>query len=159
MILGDRITKGLIVVKYGHTQPLSRIRTIEAGHPEPDENGMAGANAVMAMAGDADDTTLVITLISGGGSALLPLPMRFDADGNQLDMESYVPGRSDEDDAVPFLTLSHKQAVTRELLRCGRISRRSTASVNTSPVSRGAACPPNCASVQPESHPFRCGGR
>ncbi len=119
MILGDRITKGLIVVKYGHTQPLSRIRTIEAGHPEPDENGMAGANAVMAMAGDADDTTLVITLISGGGSALLPLPMRFDADGNQLDMESYVPGRSDEDDAVPFLTLSHKQAVTRELLRCG----------------------------------------
>lgn len=101
-ILGDWITKGLIVVKYGHTAPLERVEVLEAGHPEPDGNGVRGAARIMELAGEADETTLVLTLISGGGSALLPLPMHVDAGGENIE-----------------LTLAHKQAVTRALLGCG----------------------------------------
>ncbi|MBW2175012.1 MAG: DUF4147 domain-containing protein, partial [Deltaproteobacteria bacterium] len=39
-ILGDRITDGLINVKYGHVAELSRVKLIEAGHPVPDEAGL-----------------------------------------------------------------------------------------------------------------------
>ena len=101
-ILGDRISRGLIVVKYGHTVPLRRVETIEAGHPEPDENGVRGASGLMDLAAEADARTLVITLISGGGSALLPLPLH-----------------SAAQDTPAALSLADKQAVTRALLRSG----------------------------------------
>ena len=101
-ILGDRISKGLIVVKYGHTVFLNRIELLEAGHPEPDENGVRASARIMEIAGKADEETLVITLISGGGSALLTLPMHMEADGESVG-----------------LTLAHKQEVTRALIRCG----------------------------------------
>jgi hydroxypyruvate reductase len=74
-LLGDRIDDGVISVKYEHTAPLKKIRTIEAGHPLPDANGMAAAQAMLAMAQQATEADLVICLLSGGGSALLPLPM------------------------------------------------------------------------------------
>jgi len=73
-ILGDRITDGIVVVKYDHVCKTGKVRLMEAGHPIPDENGQTGANAVMEMAGQASSSDLVICLISGGGSALLPLP-------------------------------------------------------------------------------------
>jgi glycerate 2-kinase len=73
-LLGERIDEGLISVKYGHGAPLRRIRIVEAGHPGPDENGMAAARAIMEMVAPAGPNDLVIALISGGGSALLPLP-------------------------------------------------------------------------------------
>ncbi len=101
-ILGDRISKGLIVVKYGHTAVLNRIELLEAGHPEPDENGVKASARIMEIAGEADEETLVITLISGGGSALLTLPMHIEANEKSV-----------------ALTLAHKQDVTRALLRCG----------------------------------------
>ena len=41
-ILGDRLTSGRITVKYGHTVPLKKVETKEAGHPIPDEEGIAG---------------------------------------------------------------------------------------------------------------------
>ncbi len=44
--LGDRISKGLVNVKYGHTAPLSRIELNECGHPLPDVNGMQGAGRI-----------------------------------------------------------------------------------------------------------------
>ena len=47
LILGNRISQGLIVVKYGHTAPLKRVDIVEAGHPEPDENGVRGAAGLM----------------------------------------------------------------------------------------------------------------
>ena len=40
-ILGDRLTSGWIIVKYGHGLPLKKIRVMEAGHPVPDEAGLA----------------------------------------------------------------------------------------------------------------------
>jgi len=101
-ILGDRIEKGLIVVKYGHTAPLERVETLEAGHPMPDENGVAGAQALQELARQADAKTLVVTLVSGGGSALLPAPLRCDLDGQRIE-----------------LTLADKQLTTKALLRCG----------------------------------------
>jgi len=93
-ILGDRITKGIINVKYGHTSKLGRIKLIEAGHPVPDKNGQKGAGAIVDIANNADKNDLILCLISGGGSALLPLPF-------------------------PGLTLKDKQDTIKTLLSCG----------------------------------------
>ncbi len=70
-ILGDAIADGMIIVKYGHTAPLRRIRTVEAAHPVPDENGLAGTRELVALLEKAGERDLVICLLSGGGSALL----------------------------------------------------------------------------------------
>jgi hydroxypyruvate reductase len=75
-ILGDRIAGGVVTVKYGHLAKLSRVKIIEAGHPVPDENGLRGAEAILETASRAGKGDLVICLISGGASALLPLPAR-----------------------------------------------------------------------------------
>lgn len=72
--LGDRLTGGLAVVKYGHRAPTRKVEVLEAGHPVPDQAGLAGARRVAALLESCDSRTLVICLISGGGSALLPLP-------------------------------------------------------------------------------------
>jgi glycerate-2-kinase len=75
-ILGDRITNGLVVVKYGYTPRVSRIRILEAAHPVPDRNGMRGAQQIVSLLSKADKDDLVILLLSGGGSALMPLPVK-----------------------------------------------------------------------------------
>ena len=73
-ILGKRITSGIITVKYDHVADLGQIELIEAGHPLPDINGQHGADAILNLARSAGKNDLVLCLISGGGSALLPLP-------------------------------------------------------------------------------------
>ena len=73
-ILGARISGGLVSVKYGHGEPLKRIEVVEAGHPVPDANGEEAARRIAGLAESADERTLVLNLISGGGSALLPAP-------------------------------------------------------------------------------------
>lgn len=93
-LLGDRITKGLVVVKYGFTEKLSYTETIEADHPLPDQNGVSGTKKILELIENAGDRDLVFSLISGGGSALLPQPA-----GN--------------------IRLEEKQAMTQKLLRCG----------------------------------------
>jgi len=70
-ILGDRITGGHLVVKYGHACDLKRIQVTEAGHPVPDHNGYLGTLKILEIADSANDKDLIICLISGGGSALL----------------------------------------------------------------------------------------
>jgi glycerate 2-kinase len=70
----DRIARGVVVVKYGYTAPLSRIRLHEAAHPVPDEAGLEGARQIeSAVAGLSADDQVVVCL-SGGASALLPAP-------------------------------------------------------------------------------------
>jgi hydroxypyruvate reductase len=93
-VLGRRITAGLVNVKYGSTAKLRRIELNPCGHPLPDEPGVAGAERIAEIASQAGDGDLVVCLISGGGSALLPLP------------------------AAP-ITLAEKQATTGLLLACG----------------------------------------
>jgi hydroxypyruvate reductase len=73
-VLGDRITDGIINVKYGHALPLKTIRLNEAGHPVPDEAGLNGARRIVALLETTGEKDLVLCLLSGGGSALLPLP-------------------------------------------------------------------------------------
>ncbi|MBK7711571.1 MAG: glycerate-2-kinase family protein [Bacteroidales bacterium] len=71
-ILGDRITDGHIVVKYGHSYPLNKVKVTEAGHPVPDSKGFTATRSILEIATRADVNDLVICLLSGGGSALLP---------------------------------------------------------------------------------------
>lgn len=85
---------GLVVTRYGYAVPCERIEIVEAAHPVPDEAGLTAARRVLDLVSGlgADDT--VLCLISGGGSALLPLPLE-------------------------GITLEDKQAVNRELLKSG----------------------------------------
>lgn len=99
-ILGDRIGGGLVSVKTGHGEPLARVEVIEAAHPTPDGQSVAAARRIAALAEAADRRTLILNLISGGGSALLCAPLADQATGVAL-------------------TLDDKQAVTRALLACG----------------------------------------
>ncbi len=93
-LLGDRIAAGMLVVKDGHGLPLKKIRIQEAGHPVPDERGVAGTLEILKLLEGAGERDLVVCLISGGGSALLIAP-------------------SEE------LRLQDKQATTKDLLACG----------------------------------------
>jgi hydroxypyruvate reductase len=93
-IFGDRVTQGIITAKYGHTLPLKKTTIIEAGHPVPDQKGFEGAKRIQSLLRGSGDEDLVIFLLSGGGSALLPLP-------------------------VEGITLEEKQQVTQLLLDCG----------------------------------------
>lgn len=93
-LLGDRISGGIINVKYGHRFPLSGIQVVEAGHPVPDEAGLRGTKEMLRFLADTEAEDLVFCLISGGGSALSPAP----ADG---------------------VSLGDKQGVTSRLLDCG----------------------------------------
>ena len=70
-ILGNRITGGHIVVKYGCSCKLRYINVTEAGHPVPDSNGFIAAKEILKMSAAAGTDDIVICLISGGGSSLL----------------------------------------------------------------------------------------
>ncbi len=93
-MFGERIKKGVIVVKYGFKERLRYIEVIEAGHPVPDENGLKGAKKIIELLRSLKKDDLLFSLISGGGSSLLPLP----ADG---------------------ITLEEKRILTEALLKCG----------------------------------------
>ncbi|MBN1838120.1 MAG: DUF4147 domain-containing protein [Spirochaetales bacterium] len=85
-MLGERIERGIVAVKYGHTPVAGapaprRIEIVEAGHPVPDAAGLAAAARLEELAREADRQTLVIGLISGGGSALLPAPLEYRSAG------------------------------------------------------------------------------
>jgi len=103
-ILGDRLDGGVAVTKYGHSSPGAgdpsraapdpSVIIYEAGHPIPDEAGVAGTRRLADLAAEAGPDDLVICPISGGGSALLVLP-------------------------APGIGLADMQLLTNQLLRCG----------------------------------------
>jgi hydroxypyruvate reductase len=93
-LVGDRIARGAVTVKYGHTADLAHIELAEGGHPLPDARGQSSAEKILRLAQEAGEDDLVVCLLSGGGSALLPLP----AGG---------------------LSLADKQATIDVLLACG----------------------------------------
>ncbi|MEW6410024.1 MAG: glycerate kinase [Nitrospirota bacterium] len=81
-VLGERITDGIVITKYGYNREQdsrgkgqgARIRIFEAGHPIPDENGLKATQEIIKLLKDSDENTLVLCLISGGGSALFVSP-------------------------------------------------------------------------------------
>jgi glycerate 2-kinase len=73
-ILGDDLSEGLIITKYGHSLDLEKIRVLEAGHPVPDGNSLEGARMLVRLAQEADERTIIFNLVSGGGSSLCCLP-------------------------------------------------------------------------------------
>jgi glycerate 2-kinase len=77
--LTDLIKAGIVITKYGHVEkePLpEEIRVFEAGHPIPDEKGFEATRVALSALQNIDDRTLLVCLISGGGSALLVAPYR-----------------------------------------------------------------------------------
>ncbi len=76
-ILGDKITRGWVTVKYGHTAPLTTGKIVlhQAGHPLLDENSLRGTAQILELLDHATANDLILCLISGGGSALLELPV------------------------------------------------------------------------------------
>lgn len=93
-VIGRHITAGFLNVKDAGPTKLRRIELHQSGHPVPDQRGVEGAERIAEIAKAAERRDLVVCLISGGASALMPLP------------------------AEP-VTLDEKQAATRLLLACG----------------------------------------
>jgi glycerate 2-kinase len=85
---------GLVVTRYGYAVPCQRIEIVEAAHPVPDQAGMEAAQRLIELVSGLQADDLVLCLISGGGSALLPLPL-------------------------PGLTLADEQALNQTLLKSG----------------------------------------
>ena len=112
---------GLVITRDGHGVPCRRIEVVEAAHPVPDARGRDAARRILARVGGLSADDLVLCLISGGGSALLPLP-------------------------GPGLTLADQQALHQALLASGAsISEMNCVRRHLSAVQGGrlaAACAP-----------------
>lgn len=67
---------GLVVTRYGYGAPTQRIEVIEAAHPVPDENGLNAARRLLEKVSGLTGDDLVVALVCGGGSALLPSPAK-----------------------------------------------------------------------------------
>jgi hydroxypyruvate reductase len=72
--LWDGPLGGVVVTRYGYAAPCDRIRVLEAAHPVPDAAGLAATDALTAAVSGLGPDDLVVALICGGGSALLPAP-------------------------------------------------------------------------------------
>jgi len=92
--LGNRIDGGVVVTQYGYAEKCRHIEILEASHPVPDISGLEASRKIEKLAADARKEDLVIFLLSGGGSALMPAP----ASG---------------------ISLEDKQSATNSLLRAG----------------------------------------
>ncbi|MGZ3608288.1 MAG: glycerate kinase type-2 family protein [Syntrophales bacterium] len=93
----DLLTKGILITKYGHVPEggvSDKIEVHEAAHPVPDLQGALATDRVIGLLEKADSTTLVVCLISGGGSALLVAPHK-------------------------DISLAEKQEITQLLLKAG----------------------------------------
>ena len=90
----DASLEGLVITRYRHGLPTRRVRVIEAGHPVPDEAGESAAKEILQRTRSLAPSDLLLALMSGGGSALLTIP-------------------------VETVGMEALKATTRELLRSG----------------------------------------
>lgn len=82
----DGPLSGLVVTRYGYAEKCQHIEIVEAAHPVPDAAGFAAARRIVELVGGLSADDLVVALISGGGSSLLPAP----AEGMSLEDEQAV---------------------------------------------------------------------
>lgn len=112
---------GVVVTRYGYAVPCNKVEILEAAHPVPDQAGLDASRRILETVQGLSEDDLVICLISGGGSSLLPLP----GEG---------------------ITLEDKQAINRALLRSGaNISEMNCVRRHLSQIKGGrlaAACHP-----------------
>ncbi|MDH4153526.1 MAG: glycerate kinase [Nitrospira sp.] len=94
VVLGERLEGGLVIVKTGHSLPTGRTTILEAGHPIPNRAGLVATQRLLRLVQDLTPRDLLIVLLSGGASSLLPAP-------------------------VSDVMLADKQRTTQLLLRCG----------------------------------------
>ncbi|SDI50062.1 protein of unknown function, partial [Salipiger marinus] len=92
--LWDGPLEGVVVTRYGYGAPCATLRVMEAAHPVPDAAGMAASEALFDAVRGLTERDLVVALVCGGGSALLPAPPE-------------------------GLTLAEEQALNRALLASG----------------------------------------
>ncbi|RMF54497.1 MAG: DUF4147 domain-containing protein, partial [Calditrichaeota bacterium] len=93
-ILGETLSGGMVITKYGHSLPTRKIQVVEAGHPVPDKNTLRYTGELLDFIKNTPEKALIITLISGGGSALL-------------------------ESLPPSISLEHLQQLTQSLLASG----------------------------------------
>jgi len=93
-LLGDKITEGLVNVPKGSGHKTKIVKLHEASHPIPDDSGVEGVKRMLEIAEKATENDLIICLISGGGSSLMPMPRN-------------------------GITLADKRKITEDLLKCG----------------------------------------
>jgi len=72
--LWEAPVEGVVVTRYGYGCETRNIRVIEASHPVPDDSGLRASEALVQAVSNLTDRDLVVALICGGGSALLPAP-------------------------------------------------------------------------------------
>lgn len=72
--LWDGPLTGVVVTRYGYAVACERIEVLEAAHPVPDDSGLQASGRLMAAVRDLTEDDLVVALVCGGGSALLPAP-------------------------------------------------------------------------------------
>lgn len=113
--------EGLVITRYGYGAPCQHIEIAQASHPVPDEAGEFAARRMLDLVSGLSEDDVVLCLISGGGSALLPL-------------------------AAEGLSLADEQALNRSLLACGAaISEMNVVRRHLSAIKGGrlaAACHP-----------------
>jgi hydroxypyruvate reductase/glycerate 2-kinase len=93
-LLGERISDGVVICKYGQEGELSRARLHHASHPIPDEAGYSASREALSLASQTQPGDIVFGCVTGGSSALMPFP-------------------------VPEVTLEDKKLVNKLLLTCG----------------------------------------
>ena len=87
-VLGERIAGGVVAVKAGYADRLTRLSVVEAGHPLPDRGSLEAADRILALGRGLDERSLAIVLISGGGSSVACAP----ADGLSLEDKTATTG-------------------------------------------------------------------
>lgn len=90
----DKDIEGIVVTRYGYELPSKKIEIVQASHPVPDEAGEIACKRILEKLSDLSEDDFVLFLISGGGSALLSMP-------------------------VPCLSSEEKRAINKALLKSG----------------------------------------